>query len=172
MNRNQSLLATDGNPEAGIRYWWRYWDNNMNVYEVSMEKFRDGAGTTAYNYINLIDASINYRSLLREATEIGGMASGGDNIYGCDFLLVSFFITRGNSFIAVQHESYFGTLVFIIIETCDAGNEGQKEYNSCSNHVEHVLQQCSRCKLVFYCNNGYCQKEDWWRHSKICKYFK
>ena len=50
--------------------------------EVSMEKFRDSAGTTAYTYINLIDASINYQSL-REATEIGGMAPGdfspGDN---------------------------------------------------------------------------------------------
>ena len=128
MNRNQSLLATDGIPEAGIRYWWRYWDNNMNVYEVSMEKFRDGAGTTAYNYINLIDASINYRSLLREATEIGGMAPGdfspGDNNHrwmrvpasmtatGKESTnLPSFFITRGHSFIAVQHESYFKTLL-------------------------------------------------------------
>ena len=76
----------------------------MNVYEVSMEKFHDCAGTTAYNYINLIDASINYRSL-REATEIGGMASGGDNICGiCDFLLVSFFLLH-----VVIHSSRYNT---------------------------------------------------------------
>lgn len=35
-----SLEGTNGIPEAGERYWWRYWDNERNVYQIRMEKWR------------------------------------------------------------------------------------------------------------------------------------
>lgn len=41
----QELLQSSGGvPKPGIRYWWRYWDNEGTVYEVTMEKWRDQLG--------------------------------------------------------------------------------------------------------------------------------
>lgn len=78
-------LATDGGiPQAGVRYWWRYWDNKRNVYQMIMGKFRDSAGTMS----NISDASIKYRNL-EEATMLYGMppedfkSGGGVNLWMC-----------------------------------------------------------------------------------------
>lgn len=39
-SNGERLEATNGIPVSGVRYWWRYWDNQGNVHEVKMEKWR------------------------------------------------------------------------------------------------------------------------------------
>ena len=39
-SKDEDLFHTKGVPRSGVRYWWRYWDNNQNVYQITMEKWR------------------------------------------------------------------------------------------------------------------------------------
>mgnify|MGYP003691380387 CR=1 FL=1 len=45
-------------------------------------------------------------------------------------------------------------------------NASTKSCNTCQSVNEDLLR-CSKCKMVFYCNQQ-CQKEDWKFHKLLC----
>jgi hypothetical protein len=180
---SESLAETEGMPREGTRYWWRYWDNEGNVYQVNMEKFRDSAGTLRDSY----GFRQNYRDL-KEATYYHGMppgdfepvaglawmrVSGSVNSTGKECTDLSGFLDHAWSF--VHHGTTRIPLWDASLKILSrlAGVPEEKYCHHCANHVEHVLGKCSRCKLVYYCkmNVSFCQREDWPDHKKMCKYF-
>ena len=69
-----SLEESEGMPQQGTRYWWRYLDNQQNVFEVRFKKFRDSAGT-----FDMLDAFVTGRIPywnLETATQEHGIPPG------------------------------------------------------------------------------------------------
>ena len=197
-----SLDESCGMPQVGARYWWRYWDNYKNVYQVPFTKFRDSAGTTiTSSSMDNIESksSMNpyptYKDL-EDATRYHGMPPGEftppddapmwmrvieeqeedhDNSGG------------GGEKEVTDHSSFFDHMwSFTYHDTTRvalwdanllllqglAGVPPTKRCRSCWNHLPKMLQRCGRCKLVYYCKHGPCQKDDWKDHKKMCNYFK
>lgn len=65
----EKLTSTKGRPHSGVKYRWRYWDNEGNVYESLIEKFR---GTVAADYRGYSKKDIDWKDLL----EYGGNLPG------------------------------------------------------------------------------------------------
>jgi hypothetical protein len=184
-NDDDALVTNEGMPQDGTRYWWRYWDNQGNVYQVNNEKFRDSAGTMRGDHMYGLPRP-TYRDL-REATSMHGMPPGDFNppvgemwmripasmtSIGEEYTDLSSFFDHAWSF------THHGTTRVPLWDACLmhlsglAGLPPKIVCRSCVNTVEHSLRRCSRCKLVHYCNNNYCQREDWPEHKRMCKYFK
>jgi hypothetical protein len=39
-SEQENLRSSGGIPRSLVRYWWRYWDNEHTVYEITWEKWR------------------------------------------------------------------------------------------------------------------------------------
>lgn len=175
-------------PEEGTRYWWRYWDNDENVYQVMFEKFRDSAETFGMYGPYCMNPYPSYRRL-SEVTEMHGMPpgvfsppKGGAPIWmrveasmtasGKEQTSLASFFDHAWSF------TYHGTTrvhlwdANLLVLAGLAGVPQEKICRGCANHVESALRRCNRCKLVYYCHDGHCQQEDWSDHKQMCNYFK
>ena len=185
---SERLEESNGLPQEGTRYWWRYWDNEGNVYQVIMEKFRDSAGTMRAR--GRFPLETNTCRDLEEATWSHGMPPGdfepagdGNMIWmrinasmtssGKEYTDLGAFFDHAWSF--VHHGTtrvHLWDASLHILSGLAGYDEEEKLCRNCRNHVERVLLRCSRCKLVYYCNNGSCQREDWHSHKKMCRYFQ
>ena len=185
-SEGDSLVETQGMPDPGTRYWWRYWNNEGNIYQVTFEKFRDAAGTYRMCDDLALGQRPQYRSL-EDATEIHGMPPGdfsppdgapmwmrvqaGMSASQTEVTDCASFFDHAWSF------TYHGTTrvslwdANLLILAALAGVPEDKRCRGCSNHVERALRRCTRCKLVYYCKDGLCQREDWPDHKKMCNYF-
>ena len=199
-----SLDESCGMPQVGARYWWRYWDNYKNVYQVPFTKFRDSAGATTISSSTScgMDPSTSmdnphptYRDL-EEATIHHGMPPGEftppDNapmwmrVTAAEDTSTT---TSGEEPTkeVTDHSSFFDHMwsftyhdttrvglwdANLLILQGLAGVPPTKRCRSCWNHVRSSLTRCGRCKLVYYCKHGPCQKDDWKDHKKMCNYFK
>jgi hypothetical protein len=187
-NDDDALVRNQGMPQDGTRYWWRYWDNQGNVYQVNNEKFRNSAGPMRGDQLNEIMYGIppSYRDL-REATFMHGMPPGdfyptvGEAWMRMPASMTSIgeeCTNRSSFFDHAWSFTHHGTTLVPLWDACLmhlsalAGGSPEMFCRSCVNTVEDALRRCSRCKLVHYCNNNFCQREDWPEHKRICKYFK
>jgi len=186
-SHGSAIEETAGMPEPGNCYWWRYWDNDDNVYQSAFQKFRDAAGT--YRMVDALAKGqrISYRKL-EDATERHGMPPGDfdppDDApmwmrVRADAAKPETEMTDCSSFFDHMWSfTYHGTTrvalwdANLIILSRLAGFPEQKKCRSCENHIERMLRRCARCKLVHYCKEGSCQRDDWLDHKKMCNCFK
>jgi hypothetical protein len=189
-SESTSLVESQGLPVEGERHWWRYWNNNGNVYQINFEKYRDEPQTlrafSRGDHGKTIDGRplFEFRKLYEDGLAPGDFTSKGMQIpwmripasitsTGMEYSNLSQFVEYMWSF------THCGTTRFALWDACLldlcrlAGREPERRcQRGCQEEQDNILR-CSRCQLVFYCNNGQeCQKLDWRRHKKICKYFK
>jgi len=186
----EDIENSDGVPQDGVRYWWRYWDNERNIYQVNSEKFRDSAGTVSEFDDDMLCGGYAFTSRnLREATYLHGRApgdfapAGSDEIppwmraaasityMGKECTDCSGFFDHAWSFChhGTTRVPLWDASLFRLAQL--AGVPPMQFCRSCGN--THGILRCARCRLVLYCNNRkFCQKEDWPKHKKVCNYFK
>jgi MYND finger len=187
---DEKLQSGDaGVPQGGVRYWWRYWDNEGNIYQVAMEKFRDAVGTQREQENIMLGGSYSTRNV-REATDTHGRPPGDFRLTteaigvpwlripadmtssGKEYTNLSSFFDHAWSF------KYHGTTRVSLWDASLmhlarlAGVPPDPSCRSCGN--TYGLLRCARCKLVNYCgsNGKFCQRDDWKQHKKVCNFFK
>lgn len=185
----RSLDESGGVPETGAQYAWRYWDNRRHVHEVPLVEFRDSAGTFAMNEALVHTGTIQYRDV-EKATMLHGMPPGDfappdgapmwmrvvsgrpDGSSWSERTDLASFLDHAWSF---RHHGttrvpLWDANLFLLAGL--AGVPPNKTCRACMNRVEASLRRCTRCKLVYYCRDGNCQREDWKDHKNMCNYFK
>ena len=65
-----------GVPNEGARYWWRYWDNEGNVWQVNRTKFTDSVGGKDDFFYSMATGQPHTYKTLEEATIIHGNPPG------------------------------------------------------------------------------------------------
>ncbi|KAL7552736.1 hypothetical protein ACHAWF_015974 [Thalassiosira exigua] len=177
-----------GMPQDGKRYWWRYWDNEGNVWQVNMTKWRGSADEPDNVFRPMMTGQVHSFEDLEDATAEHGYPPGefevsdGNVVWmrvpsnmtssGKEYTDLSAFFDHAFAFI---HSGSTRVLLWDANLNKMAQQAGyidsfeDKFCNNCANPFG--VLRCNRCKISYYCNNGTCQREDWPHHKKMCKYF-
>jgi len=187
---DDSLADSSGMPYPGTRYWWRYWDNQENVYQIMLEHpFQDSAGTFPMTCNKVRGEKRPQYRTLEDATARHGMPPGDfcppddappwmrvrtdPNQPETECTDKASFLDHMWSF------THHGTTrvplwdANLMILGRLAGVPETKTCRACCNRADQaILRRCARCKLVYYCKDGRCQRKDWPNHKQMCNYFK